>query len=116
MTQASSPSIQKAIDWLWGEDAVLHKPIPQRVASDLAGKHVNELLGRHPYYPWDPAMPRDHPCKELNDTFGQCMHACPKEMKTHMKHVTCFEPHKTALMKCLVSYKRAQRERASAES
>ena len=114
MTQASSPTIQKAIDWLYGEDAVLHKPMPARVADDLGGKHVNELLGRHPWHPWDPKLPAEHPCHALNAAFGQCMASCPEGMKMHMKHVTCFDPHKTDLMRCLTKAKRDARNAEAA--
>lgn len=40
---------RRAINWMHGDSAYLNKlPI-----KDVGEKHINELLGRHPYYPFD---------------------------------------------------------------
>jgi hypothetical protein len=98
---------RRAIDWFHGDDAYLQRMVPE----DLGKKHVNELLGRHPWHPYDPNMTVEHPCFEANALFAQCMgHPDNAEYELHMKHVACYHPMKVDLMKCVTREKRRQRE------
>lgn len=98
---------RRAINWMYGDDAFLHN-LP---TGDVGEKHINELLGRHPYHPFDPEMKADHPCYELNYTFYQCMEADHVEgYELYQKHNACYFPYKVDLMKCLAREKRKARE------
>lgn len=98
---------RRTIDWFYGDDAYLQRTVPE----ELGKKHVNELLGRHLWHPYDPDLPSDHPCFETNAIFARCMgHPDNSELELHMKHVTCYHPMKVDLMKCLTREKRRQRE------
>ncbi|EPY31994.1 hypothetical protein STCU_03030 [Strigomonas culicis] len=104
---------RRAINWMYGDDAYLHQNVGEKEIGDT---HINVLLGRHPYHPFDPEMKSDHPCFELNQTFFACMeadHVYGYEL--HQKHNACFFPHKTDLMKCLAREKRIKREQAQKE-
>ncbi|EPY38220.1 hypothetical protein AGDE_05711 [Angomonas deanei] len=97
---------RRAIDWMYGDDAYLQKT----VNKEIGDKHINELLGRHPYHPYDPEMKPDHPCHEMNAIFFDCMEADHVEgYELHQKHVACFWPYKVDLMKCLAHEKRVAR-------
>eukprot|EP00759_Apiculatamorpha_spiralis_P039493 PhF_6_TR38347/c0_g1_i1/m.57165 len=91
--------LQWMIDTIRGPEATL---LAQRIPPALEGKHVNELLGRHPYHPYNPDLPTSHPCYQLNQQFFQCMESQPKEFELHQKHVSCYHPTKVELMKCIV--------------
>lgn len=94
---------RRAINWMYGEDAYLQN-LPTK---DIGEKHVNELLGRHPYHPYDPDMKPDHPCYEYNTVFYECMEADHVEgYETYQKHVACYFPYKVDLMKCIAKEKR----------
>ena len=104
---------RRGIDWFHGDYRYLMDKVPE----DVGEKHVNELLGRHPYHPFDPAMPAAHPCFEMNDVFGACMSSeALKELPLHLKHVNCFHPWKVDLMKCITSYNRQQKAASTAPS
>ncbi|EAN85731.1 hypothetical protein C3747_211g339c [Trypanosoma cruzi] len=100
---------RRAIDWMYGDTAYLQKmPSPE-----IGEKHINELLGRHPFHPFDPEMKPDHPCYNANAIFYNCMTADHVEgYELHMKHVSCYFPYKTDLMKCLSGEKRRARAAA----
>ena len=103
--------VQKGVDWLRGEDAYLYKQVPPEIGK----AHVTTLLGQHPFHPFDPAIAdRAHTCFKENATFFQCMSAMPEDMELHMKHVNCYHPYKTDLMKCLVRHRQALRAAAAA--
>jgi hypothetical protein len=107
-----SPWIQAGIDWLRGDDAIMYKQVPEEVGK----RHVTELLHQHPFHPFDPEIhkDKDHMCYKENLTFFQCMASMDENMKLHMKHVNCYHPYKTDLMKCLVKWRRAQKQVAEA--
>ncbi len=107
MPTINSPWIQAGVDWLRGEDAFMYKSVPDEVGK----KHVTELLHQHPFHPFDPKIHGDatHPCYHANLVFYQCMASMEEDMKLHMKHVNCYHPYKTDLMKCLVKYRKAQK-------
>ena len=97
---------KKTINWMYGDDAKLHKQVPE----DLGKMHINDLLGRHPFYPYDPEISKNssHPCYKTNEIFFTCLSSDEfKEMPLHMKHVSCYHPYKVDHMKCLV---RARKE------
>eukprot|EP01012_Entosiphon_sulcatum_P051617 TRINITY_DN70895_c0_g1_i1.p1 TRINITY_DN70895_c0_g1~~TRINITY_DN70895_c0_g1_i1.p1 ORF type:complete len:112 (-),score=17.16 TRINITY_DN70895_c0_g1_i1:62-364(-) len=73
--------------------------------------HITQYLGQHPFHPYDPAMPADHPCAAENAQFGQCMKEQPADLDLHLKHVNCYLG-KPPLMVCLTRYRRHQREKA----
>jgi hypothetical protein len=99
---------RRSIDWFYGDDAFLQRTVPPEVGT----KHINDLLGRHPFHPFDPTMTKEHVCYDLNAVFGACMHSDEiKDLQLHLKHVNCYHPHKVELMKCLTKYKREERER-----
>lgn len=100
--EVKSQGIQSVIDWIRGDDAILAKPLPKA----LAEKHINEVMNRHPFHPFDPELPSDHMCGTLNAVFGKCMEEKPLDMPLHLKHVNCYHPHKVELMKCLVKARR----------
>ena len=108
MPSIQSPWIQSTIDWIRGDDAILYKQVPE----DVGKKHVTELLHQHPFHPFSPEVHDDksHMCYNENLKFYQCMASMPEDMKLHMKHVNCYHPYKTDLMKCLVRYKKFLRE------
>ena len=119
MTIESHPPIpmpsewaQKAVDWVRGDDAIMFKQVPEA----LGKKHVTELLHQHPWHPFVPDMERSHPCFASNQLFGQCMAAMPEHFELHMKHVNCYHPYKTDLMKCLVRYRKSLAAGGSASS
>lgn len=94
---------RRTINWFYGEDAYLHQPVPPEVGE----KHVTELLGQHPYHPYNPDLPAHHPCAQENAAFAFCMdHPDNASLELHMKHVTCYHPMKVNLMKCLSREKR----------
>ena len=98
---------RRALNFMYGDEALL---LQRTVPPEVGRKHVTELLGRHPFHPFDPQMPAEHECSERNAMFGQCMTATQFEgLELHMKHVNCFHPYKVDLMKCLVRSARAQR-------
>jgi hypothetical protein len=98
---------RRSINWFYGDDAYLQRNVPEA----LGKKHVNELLGRHPWHPYDPQLPPNHPCAEFNALFAQCMgHPDNAELEMHMKHVTCYHPMKVDLMKCIVREKKRLRD------
>mmetsp|Transcript_60739 Transcript_60739/g.70452 ORF Transcript_60739/g.70452 Transcript_60739/m.70452 type:complete len:128 (+) Transcript_60739:170-553(+) len=102
---------RRSINWFYGEEAWMQQQVPE----DLGKKHVNELLGRHPWHPFDPEMPSSHPCAEQNAFFAQCMgHKDFEDLELHMKHVTCYHPMKVDLMKCLSREKRRAKAAAVA--
>lgn len=107
MTQEPKDTyFRRAIHWMYGEEAYLQKyPV-----KEIGDKHINELLGRHPFYPYDPEMQPDHPCYPANETFYQCMTADHVEgYEVYQKHVACFYPYKVDLMKCEAREKRKAR-------
>ncbi|KPI89741.1 hypothetical protein ABL78_1121 [Leptomonas seymouri] len=102
---------RRTINWMYGDDAYLQN-IP---TSDVSNKHVNELLGRHPYHPYDPDMKPDHPCYEFNGLLYECMEADHVEgYELYQKHVACYFPYKIDLMKCVAREKRRRRMEAGA--
>ncbi|ORC92360.1 uncharacterized protein TM35_000031130 [Trypanosoma theileri] len=97
---------RRAINWMYGDNAYLQKLPPKEIGE----KHVNELLGRHPFHPYDPEMKPEHPCYEHNIMLYSCMTADHVEgYELHMKHVSCYFPYKTDLMKCLAAERRRAR-------
>jgi hypothetical protein len=88
---------QSAVDWLRGDDAVLYRPVPE----ELGKRHINQLLHRHPFHPYNAQLPKDHSCSAANEAFFQCMSARPEDTPLHMKHVACYHPFKIDLMKCI---------------
>lgn len=119
-----SAILERAAQFIKGEDAYLDQPVPPQ----LGNLHITQLLRRHPFYPYDPAIqekgPGGHPCWALNEAFFKCMDGLtgvplfegePEEMPLHMKHVTCYHPHKVELMKCLTRFKKEQKQLAAAQ-
>eukprot|EP00760_Papus_ankaliazontas_P020980 PhM_4_TR18620/c1_g1_i1/m.27189 len=104
--------MQWVIDKMRGEEGRL---MASEVPEQIGKMHINELMGRHPYHPFDPDLPRDHVCAELNATFYQCMSAMPEDLPLHNKHVNCYHPYKVDLMKCLTKQKRLERKKAEEE-
>lgn len=101
---------RRGINWFYGEAAYLNQPVPEEIGK----KHVNELLGRHPWHPYNPDLPQSHPFFQQNALFGQCMgHPDNESLELHMKHVTCYHPMKVDLMKCVASEARRQRAAAA---
>ena len=101
---------RRGIQWFYGDDAYLQQLMPDEVGK----KHVNELLGKHPWHPYVPTLPEEHPCFAQNALFGQCMSDPAHEhLELHMKHVTCYHPMKVELMKCVSREARKQRELAA---
>ncbi|KAG8345349.1 hypothetical protein TRVL_03817 [Trypanosoma vivax] len=99
---------QRAINWMYGDTAYLQRVPP----ADIGEMHINELLGRHPFHPFDPVMKTDHPCSDCNALFYKCMVSEEFDgYELHMKHVSCYSPYKTDLMKCLAREKRLERMR-----
>ncbi|AIN97476.1 hypothetical protein LPMP_191350 [Leishmania panamensis] len=97
---------RRAIDWMYGDDAYLQN-LPTK---DLGNKHINELLGRHPYHPYDPDMKADNPCYKFNTLFHECMEADHVNgYELYQKHVACYFPYKVDLMKCIATEKRRHR-------
>ena len=84
--------------------------MPFQPHDELKDIHINQLLGRHDFHPYDPSLDASHPCAEYNATFYQCM-AQEKLAETplHLKHVQCYYPHKVELMKCLTKHKRGEK-------
>jgi hypothetical protein len=110
-----SSGIQAAVDWIRGDDAFLAKP----VAPEIGRKHVTELLGQHPFHPFNPELLQQqaHMCYQQNLLFFQCMTAMEQKdagMPLHMKHVNCYHPYKTDLMKCLVQFRKQEKEKLAA--
>lgn len=98
---------RRTINWMYGDDAYLHK----YPSKDIGDMHVNEVLGRHPYHPYDPEMKAGSPCAKLNAIFFECMEADHVEgFETYQKHVACYHPYKVDLMKCLAAEKRRIRD------
>lgn len=123
MPQLHSSWLQSAATFLKGDSAYLDEEVPPQLGS----RHINELLQRHLFHPYDPKIAEDasHPCWAENDTFFKCMDGLrgvplhegeTEEMPLHMKHVTCYHPHKVQLMKCLVKAKREARAAVSAQA
>lgn len=104
-----SQPIQQAVSWIRGEDDVLFKQVPPEVGK----AHINDLLHRHPFHPYNPDLPADHPCAPQNAAFLACMTGRPEGEELFMKHVNCYHTFKTDLMKCLAAEKRKERLRAS---
>lgn len=101
---------RRAIDFFYGENACLYRQVPEEVGQ----KHINELLGRHPFHPYQPDMPNTHECKEINDLFYACMtHEDSVGYELHMKHVNCYFPYKVDLMKCLTSHNKKVRQNST---
>jgi hypothetical protein len=99
---------RRSIDWFYGENAYLQQQVPKEVGE----KHINELLGRHPWHPYSPSLSPGHPCFDLNAVFGECMDSEPiRDLELHLKHVNCYHPYKVDLMQCLTKVKRMERER-----
>lgn len=91
---------------MYGDDAYLQN-LPTK---DIGEKHINELLGRHPYHPFNPDMKPDHHCFKENSLFFECMEADHVEgYELYQKHVACYFPYKTDLMKCIAKEKRQHR-------
>jgi hypothetical protein len=108
----SAVSFIKGEDGTWGD---------RQVPEHMGKKHINELLGRHLFHPYDPELSKnkDAKCFDLNEMFFQCMSSFDQRpedlepgeepMALHLKHVNCYHPHKQELMKCLVKVKRQAR-------
>ena len=80
-------------------------------SASLGNIHINELLGRHDFHPYDPNLEKNHPCFSVNSDFYACMsHEQLSDLPLHMKHVKCYHPHKVALMRCLTKEKRAKQD------
>ena len=105
-----STALEKVADFIRGEDAILTRYVPK----ELQEKHINQVLNRHPYHPYDPEMKPEHPCFDANDMFKQCMDSQDEDSGLHMKHVNCFMPYKTELMKCFANEKKVARLAAAA--
>jgi hypothetical protein len=106
-------AVDQMADWIRGDNAFLYKNVPAEVGE----KHVTELMGRHPFHPYDPALPAASPCTAKNAAFFRCMSFVPEPANPevlHQTHVRCFHPFKVDLMKCLVSEKQAARAAAAA--
>eukprot|EP00758_Cryptobia_borreli_P009014 Tbor_TRINITY_DN5439_c2_g1::TRINITY_DN5439_c2_g1_i1::g.24359::m.24359 len=104
---------QKAITYMYGSKAELHKVVP----PEIGNKHINVLLGRHPYHPWNPDMHAEHPCYSQNLVFGNCMNSeVFSECETHTKHVNCFHPYKVDLMKCLTRVKKLSDKKGASDT
>lgn len=102
---------RRTIDWMYGDNA----PLQRLPTNDVGEKHINELLGKHPYHPYNPNMPVDSPCYEYNKVMFECMEADHVEgYELHQKHVACYQPYKVDLMKCLAREKRLLREKMEA--
>ena len=105
-----SKLVSDAVDWIRGDDAFLFKPIPE----DLKKKHITEIMGKHPFHPYREDLPKGHVCEAKNEAFFRCMSARPAEEVLHMKHVNCYHPFKTDLMKCFADEERARKRAAAA--
>jgi hypothetical protein len=101
--------IENAVSYIRGEDDVLYKQVPPAIGN----AHITELLGRHPFHPFDPDMSADHPCAAQNRAFFQCMSGRNADEPLHMKHVNCYHPFKTDLMKCNATQIRLAKKRAA---
>lgn len=105
--------VQRAVDFIRGDDAFMHKQVPPEVGR----KHVTELLHQHPFHPFSEDVVKagpSHMCYQQNMIFFQCMTAMGEKdsnMPLHMKHVNCYHPYKTDLMRCLVSWRKQEKER-----
>ena len=105
--------VDRVADWIRGDDAVMYKQVPAAIGK----MHVTELMGRHPYHPFNPELKREHPCAQMNADFFQCMDYVPRKddpEELHQRHVRCYHPYKRQLMKCLVTAKKADRAAAEA--
>ena len=98
------------MSWVRGEDDVLYRQLPPQ----LGKAHITELMGRHPFHPYNPALPAGHPCTAANQAFFKCMTERDESEELFMKHVNCYHPHKTALMKCTADQVRAAKKAAAA--
>jgi hypothetical protein len=104
-----SEFIQKAVSFVRGEDDFMYKQVPPQ----LGNAHITELLGRHPFHPYNPTLPAGHPCQQLNELFFRCMSDRAADEALHMKHVNCYHPYKTDLMKCNATQVREAKRRAA---
>lgn len=107
MTQEPKDTyFRRTIDWMYGKEAYLQRyPSP-----DVGTKHINDLLGRHPFHPYNAALIPSDACYEPNTIFYECMTGDHVEgYETHQKHVACYYPYKLDLMKCVASEKRKAR-------
>ncbi|SCU66494.1 uncharacterized protein TEOVI_000031700 [Trypanosoma equiperdum] len=103
---------RRAANWMYGDSSYLQRTPP----PELGDRHINELLSRHPFHPFDPEMSSEHPCSENNSLFYSCMTSDEVEgYELHMKHVTCYFPYKVNLMKCLSRERRLARVGASSD-
>eukprot|EP01013_Petalomonas_cantuscygni_P018037 TRINITY_DN35361_c0_g1_i1.p1 TRINITY_DN35361_c0_g1~~TRINITY_DN35361_c0_g1_i1.p1 ORF type:complete len:155 (+),score=13.22 TRINITY_DN35361_c0_g1_i1:68-532(+) len=81
-----------------------------------SGQHINILMGRHPFHPYDPNLPPSHPCTEANETFRRCFETeTTEDMELHMRHVACYTK-KVPLMICLTEQRRKERQRLEREA
>lgn len=84
-------------------DAALEKLGAERV-------HISQILGQHPFHPYDPDMTKDHPCARENAALFQCFEfQTDRDADLHRRHVHCYTT-KVPLMVCLTRVKKLARE------
>eukprot|EP00755_Sulcionema_specki_P005654 Sspe_Gene.33358::Locus_16287_Transcript_1_1_Confidence_1.000_Length_1318::g.33358::m.33358 len=84
------------------EDIKLDTKLPDDVPA-------TRLLGQSPYHPYQPHLPSDHPCSDLNDALFKCMDC--EEMDgwaVHEKVAACYS-QRVSLQKCFVAHKQKRR-------